>query len=169
MIFNNQKKKITENAKKIKILFIDVDGVMTDGGKYYLADGTQIRKFNAQDGYGIELWHGKGLKTCVISDDTTGIVERRAKDLGINFIITGTKEKLMAFERVLKENGLKKEESAYIGDDILDLPVMKKAGLSAAVNNAVDDARKTASCITSRKGGEGAVRELIDFMLSAKG
>ena len=127
-----------------------------------------MKKFHVRDGLGIELWHEAGFTTCIITDDKTNIVNQRAQDLKINYVFTGIRDKLPVFNKVLKENNLDEEEAMYIGDDLPDLPIMKRAGLAIAVSDATEEVIKTSHCVTTKKGGHGAVRELIDFVLSGK-
>lgn len=162
------KEEIVEKAKTVRLLFLDVDGVLTDGGKYYSSDGKQMKKFNTHDGFGIEIWQNSGFEICIVTHDKTGIVNQRAKNLKIQMVYTGVRDKLPIIVEVMESKDIKKEEIAYIGDDLLDMEVMKKVGLAVAVPNATEEIIKIAHCVTSNKGGEGAVRELIDFILKTK-
>ncbi len=153
-------------ARRIKYLILDVDGVMTDGGLYYSADGVELKRFNAQDGYGIVRARECGLGIGIISGRETPIVAARARVLGIDDVYQGAADKVEAMREIQRRNFLKDEEVAYIGDDTFDLPLLKVVGLSAAPKNARPEVRRTVDYVTSAAGGDGAVRELIDFILS---
>jgi 3-deoxy-D-manno-octulosonate 8-phosphate phosphatase (KDO 8-P phosphatase) len=156
-------------AKKIKIVIMDVDGVLTDG-KIVISDGSRESKnFSVYDGVGINLGREKGLKFAIITARKSEITSQRAKELGIEDVFQIKGDKLASYEEILSKHGLKDCEAAYIGDDIHDERVMKRAGLSAAPSNAQKRTIKCADYITRKRGGEGAVRELIDLILKSRG
>ena len=155
-------------AKGIKLVIFDIDGVMTDGSLSYLEDGTELKTFNAKDGQGIVMLNKAGIKTAIITAKESPVVLKRAEILGITKVFTGQKNKITAFNSLLDEFQVSKEETAYMGDDYPDLCVLKEAGLSSCPNDAIDDIKKEVAFISSYNGGRGAVRELCDFILKAK-
>ena len=155
-------------AKNVRLVVFDIDGVMTDGSLSYLEDGTELKTFNAKDGQGIVMLNKAGIKTAIITAKESPIVLKRAEILGITKVFTGQKNKIIAFNSLLDEFQISKEEAAYMGDDYPDLCVLKEAGLSSCPNDAIEDVKKEASFISSYNGGKGAVRELCDFILKAK-
>ena len=154
---------------KIKLLVMDVDGVLTNGCVIINSDGSEGKAFNLLDGHGIKLWHRAGFKTAMISGRASIATTIRAEQLGINFLRQGCLQKLPAFEELLAEVGLTAEEVLYIGDDLLDLPLVKRAGIGVAVANAVEELKEVADYITVKHGGAGAVREVIEMVLKATG
>lgn len=157
-----------EVAAKIKLLILDVDGVLTDGGLYYDKDGNVTKRFNVQDGLGIKFAQQAGLDLAVITGLNHGAVEKRVTELGITEYYPGQKQKLPFYEKLLREKGLKDDEVAYIGDDWIDAPVMVRVGLPMAVKNAQPEIFGISKWISSREGGNGAVREAISFILDAQ-
>jgi 3-deoxy-D-manno-octulosonate 8-phosphate phosphatase (KDO 8-P phosphatase) len=180
-------------AKKIKLLLLDVDGVMTDGkiflfpipaalvqpprsatrgkaGASISSDAMiEAKGFNAHDGAGFSLARLGGLKTGIITKRTSETVRLRARDLKIEHVYQGVSDKLSAFREILAKANLKPEEAAYVGDDIIDLPVMRHCGLAFAVANAREDVKDEAHVITDHRGGEGAVRDAVEYILKAQG
>ncbi len=156
-------------AKEIKLLILDVDGVLTDGGLYYDHEGNVSKRFNVQDGLGIKFAQQAGLEIAVITGLNHGAVENRITELGITEYYPGQKKKLPFYEKLLAEKGLTDKEVAYIGDDWIDAPVMLRVGLPMAVKNAQPEMFGIARWISSRDGGQGAVREAISFILDAQG
>lgn len=157
-----------KNIKGLKLLIMDVDGVLTDGGMYCFENGGIAEKFNTRDGMGVELWKNAGFKTMLVSGKDLNLIKDRAKRMGVDYILLGKKDKYAAVKEVLDKAGIKLEEAAYIGDDINDLPLLGKVGFSASVADGIEDVKKEVDYITKRKGGEGAVRELIDYLLKNK-
>ena len=166
-------KKIDESLKakieRIKLLILDVDGVLTDGSINYIDDGREFKSFNVKDGHGIKLLMRAGVEVALITARESNVVAIRAKDLGITDLYQGKKEKLGAYEDILEKKGLAAYETAYIGDDLIDLPVLRRVGFSAAVSDAVDEVKESVDYVTERAGGRAAVRELTDLILKAKG
>lgn len=160
---------IIKKAKKIKIFLMDVDGVLTDGKFYIYENGITARAFHFHDGMAIYLAHKAGLKTGIISAKDSHSIKMRAEELHMNFIYLGMENKLTALNSLLQQNYIDKQEIAYIGDDLIDIPVFEHVGLSIAVANAVEDAKHAAHYVTSACGGNGAVREAIDLILKAQG
>jgi 3-deoxy-D-manno-octulosonate 8-phosphate phosphatase (KDO 8-P phosphatase) len=161
----NQIKKI---AAKIKLLILDVDGVLTDNMLYTSDNGEEIKRFNVSDGLGISLALSAGIEIALISGRRSKATAHRASDLKIKHLYLGERNKIKAYEDLKKKLNVKDEEIAYMGDDILDVSVLKKAALSICVKNANPLAKKFAKYITSHKGGDGAVREVIDMILESK-
>lgn len=155
--------------KEIKILIADVDGVLTDGKIIITSEGEEVKYFNVKDGMATKLLLRKGVDVAFITGRNAREVELRAKDLGVTKVYQNAKKKLPAFEQMLSETGLKPKECVYMGDDLPDLPVMVRAGIAIAVADAHPEVIERAHYVTKAKGGEGAVREVIDLILKAKG
>lgn len=148
---------------------MDVDGVLTDGRIIFSTDGAELKCFDVKDGHGIVLAHRVGLETVIITGRRSAVVERRAEELGIKRVYQKVWDKLAKYEEVRSELGLKDEEMAYIGDDVVDVPLLKKVGLAISVADAHEAAKAAAHYTTHRPGGRGAVREAIEFILKAQG
>ncbi len=162
-------KALDAKAQKIRMLLLDVDGVMTDGGILLGSDSIELKKFHAHDGMGIALAKAVGILVGILTGRDSEAVRRRAKELEIDEIQQGTIDKEKGYEAILKKYGLKDEEIAYVGDDLLDIPILKRAGLSICVANGVEEAKKVSHYVTKKKGGEGAVREAVEKILTRKG
>jgi len=160
-------------AKKIRVLLMDVDGVLTDGRIWLLSrrDGTasEIKGFSAYDGAGLKLARAAGLRTGIITGRESSAVTQRARECEIEFVYQHRATKLGALEEILQTTGADSSEVAYVGDDLPDLPVLHCVGLAAAVANAVPEVKRAAHFVTSRSGGEGAVREVIELIVKAQG
>jgi len=154
--------------KRIKLLLLDVDGVMTDGGIYYSNLGDEFKKFNIQDGYGIVKLHRANIKTGIITGRISNIVTRRAAELGITEVYQNLENKIEAYESIKTKLNLSDAEIAYVGDDEFDLPVLECVGFSAAPSDAVPAVRKSVHFVCTRSGGNGAVREVIDLILQSQ-
>ena len=163
------KKNIKEKLKKIKLLILDVDGVMTDGGIIMDSEGRELKKFNVRDGHGIKVLQRYGIKVAILTGRQSKVVEYRAKDLDIKDVYQKVFNKKEVFEKILKKHKVSADEAAYMGDDIIDIPVLKRVGFSAAVADAVDVVKKSVDYITKNTGGHGAVRELCEMILQAQG
>ncbi|WP_319584882.1 HAD hydrolase family protein [uncultured Pseudodesulfovibrio sp.] len=159
----------TALARNIKLLVLDVDGVFTDGGLYYGDEGILMKRFSVQDGLGVKLAQSVGLEIGVITGLDQKPVEKRVTELGIKYYYAGHHRKLPLFEKMCEEVGVAPEEAAYMGDDWIDLAVMSRAGLALCVPNAVPEVIEAADWMSTRKGGHGAVREAISFILEARG
>ncbi len=160
---------LLEKAKDIRILLLDVDGVLTDGSIHCADDGTEGKRFNTQDGFGLRLLQEAGIDSGLISARSSEAVFRRATELNIRFVFQGVSSKLSTFQNILKETGFKPYQAAYMGDDWLDLPLLTRAGLALAPANAVVQVREAAHYVTSRRGGDGAVREACELILEGRG
>jgi 3-deoxy-D-manno-octulosonate 8-phosphate phosphatase (KDO 8-P phosphatase) len=148
---------------------LDVDGVLSDGSVVYAEYGDELKRFDVQDGAGLVWWHLSGFKTAVISGRKSKAVDRRAKELRIDHLSQGITEKLPVYERLLKRWKLSDAQVCVVGDDLTELPLLRRAGLSVAVPNAVEDVKGACHYTTQRPGGRGAVREVITAILQAKG
>ncbi len=160
---------ILMRAKKIKALIVDIDGVMTDGRIVYSIYGDELKFFDVQDGLGIALLTRAGIKTFVITAKKSRIVKLRAKDMNVTRAYQGYHDKLIPFNDILKRFGLKPDEMCFVGDDIIDIPVLKRVGFSVAVPNAVDEVKEAVHHTTQKSGGRGAVREICDLLLKTQG
>lgn len=160
--------ELEHRAKRIKLLLMDCDGVLTDGRLTLLAHGDEQKTFHARDGQGISLCHRAGLRTGIISGRTSSAVERRAQDLKMSYVRQEAKDKIRALDEILAEASVSAEECAYVGDDVGDIPVMLRVGLAIAVADAVAETKEAAHYVTTLKGGHGAVREVADLILKAQ-
>ncbi|MDB9788308.1 HAD-IIIA family hydrolase [Candidatus Thioglobus sp.] len=160
--------KVSEIAKKIKLLIIDVDGVLTDGGIYFDDNGVEQKKFDSQDGLGIKLLQLSGIEVAVITARSTKSVDHRLKGLGVEHYYHGILDKSIALEKLIKKLSIDPSESAYVGDDVIDLPVMTRVALPIAVANAQESVKDHALMITEKSGGYGAVREVCNFLLKSQ-
>ncbi|HMQ05222.1 MAG TPA: HAD hydrolase family protein [Pyrinomonadaceae bacterium] len=156
-------------ASRVKLFVMDCDGVLTDGRLYFSANGEAMKVFNVRDGQGIVNWHRAGFSSGIISGrKSDAILKARADELEIKYIRAGSKNKTADFAEIIADAGVAAEEAAYIGDDIPDIPLMNIVGFPVAVADAVPEVIEAAAYVTKAKGGEGAVREVIDLLLSAK-
>jgi len=160
-----RKQSIKSRLHKIKLLLLDVDGVMTDGGIYLSNSGDEFKKFNIQDGYGITKLRSAGFKIGIITGRVSNIVTKRAEELGITEVHQNLENKLETYEHIKAKWKLSDEEVAYIGDDEFDLPVLERVGFSASPSDAVPSVKKRVHFVCTRSGGNGAVREVIDLIL----
>lgn len=160
---------LLQRAKAVRLAIFDVDGVLTHGRLYFLADGSEFKTFNTLDGHGIKMLIASGVQTAIISGRSSPVVERRAANLGIQHLIQGREDKLVVLEQLLGELGLGYEEVAYLGDDLPDLPVIRRVGLGMAVASADAFVRQHAHGITSAAGGAGAAREFCELIMRAQG
>ena len=160
---------LEERMKRIRLIIMDVDGVLTDGGIYMGPDGEAMKRFDIKDGLGIALWRRAGGKTAILTGRSSKIVENRAKELHISIVRQGCTDKRTAYEDLKKEMNFSDEEIAYIGDDLIDLPVMRRAGLPVAVADAAPEAKEAALLVTEHAGGHGAIRETAELLLRVQG
>ncbi len=164
-----RRRLLAGRAKRIKMVIMDVDGVLTDGTIIISSNEVETKKFSVYDGVAINLGRSQGLDFALITARKSRVTELRAAELGIRDVFQVSGEKIGAYREILEKHNLKDSDIAYIGDDIHDVAIMKRAGLSAAPSNALAGALSAADYITVKRGGEGAVRELVDFILGAKG
>ncbi len=162
-------KRAVPRAKDIRLLLLDVDGVLTDGTIIYTHGGGESKGFNTQDGFGLRILQDAGVEVGLITARTSEAVNRRAADLRLKYVYQGTGGKLQVYDEILRKSGLLPQQTAYMGDDWLDLPLLARVGLALAPANCVEEVRQRAHYVTSRKGGRGAVREACDLILEAKG
>ena len=153
----------------IQLLLLDVDGVLTDGSITYTQSGEEIKRFNARDGLGIRLLLEAGIKVGIITGRSSGALNKRCENLGIEMLYDGIRDKKAVLETIFEETGLLPGEVAFVGDDLVDLPVMKKAGISVAVADAAVEVIQAADIVTTLPGGRGAVRQVCEKILKAKG
>ena len=158
----------TERARKIKLLILDVDGVLTDGRIIYGDAGDELKCFDVQDGFGIYLLSKVGIRTVIITAKKSSVVRRRGKDSHVAKVYQNAIDKWKVYEKVRRKFRVKDEEVCFIGDDLLDLPILVRAGFAVSVPNAVEELRARSHYITQRKGGRGAVREVVDFILKSQ-
>lgn len=161
--------QILEKAKQVKLLILDVDGVLTDGRLFFDDQGIEYKCFNARDGHGIKLLRQTGVEIAVISGRKSNSVALRMKNLGIEHVYQGHENKIAAFEALLMATGVTAEQVAHVGDDLLDLPIMVRAGFGIAVNDANFAVKQHADWCTRTSGGLGAVREVCDLIMQAQG
>ncbi|WP_022852767.1 KdsC family phosphatase [Thermodesulfatator atlanticus] len=161
--------EILKRASKIKLLLLDVDGILTDGRIIIDASGSEIKHFCVRDGMGIKLLQMAGIEVGLLSSRTSLPVSHRAQELGIDLIIQGEKDKLSLYEKIKQEKSLKDEEIAFMGDDWVDIPVLARVGLAISVPEAWPPVKDYAHYVTKQNGGYGAVREVCDLILAACG
>lgn len=159
---------ITEKAKNIKAIVFDIDGVMTDGKLYFSASGDTLKAFNAKDGLGIKMLMAIGIEVGIITGRQSDIVSQRAKELGIPHVYQGQGNKLDALDDLQQKLNLNDNDIAYMGDDINDVPVLKRVGFAIAPANSFDYVQRAVDYVCQYQGGDGAVREACDFILHAK-
>jgi 3-deoxy-D-manno-octulosonate 8-phosphate phosphatase (KDO 8-P phosphatase) len=157
-----------QKAKRIRYLLLDVDGVMTDGTLYFDENGREIKGFSIYDGHGIRLLQRARIGVGIISGRSSNVVAWRAKELGIEDVYQGSRDKDAAYEMIKAKHRLQDEAVAFIGDDLIDLPLLRRVGFSIAVASAVEAVKQEVDWVTNKRGGEGAVREVIDFILSVQ-
>ncbi len=163
------RREVLARARKVELLVLDVDGVLTDGGLYYGAEGEVMKRFNARDGHGLTLARRVGLRSAVLTARRSQIVQVRGEELGISPVFQGRKDKLSGFEELLAETGLAPEQTAYVGDDLNDLGPLALAGLSACPADACNEVRRAVHYVARAPGGHGAVREIVELLLKAQG
>lgn len=161
--------RITEKARAVRLLVLDVDGVLTDGRLYFSEDGQELKTFDTQDGHGIKMLQQAGILCAIITGRNTQLVARRAANLGIKHLLQGREDKGVALSALSQELAIPLDEIAYVGDDWPDLPAIRAAGLGVAVANAHQEVRRHADLVTTARGGRGAVREVCDLILEAQG
>lgn len=159
---------INKRLQEIKLFATDCDGVLTDSGMYYTEQGDELKKFNTKDGMGIGLLKKKGIKTAIITGENSTLVERRGEKIGIDDVFLGIKDKMKVMEQLMKKYNITYEQVAYVGDDINDLELLQKVGVSFSVKDAVEVVRRNVDYVTNAKGGEGAVREITDLLVQTE-
>ena len=170
-MYQNQlvtKSQIQQKCKKIKLVITDVDGVLTDGGRYYSETGEKLKKFHTRDGMGVNLLLRNNIKTIILTKEKSKITRKWAKEMNISFVYEGLTKKEIALPKICKRFNLLPANLAFIGDDINDLEVFKKVGFSATPNDAIEQSKTLADYVCKAKGGEGAFREITDLILHTK-
>jgi 3-deoxy-D-manno-octulosonate 8-phosphate phosphatase (KDO 8-P phosphatase) len=160
---------MVERLQKIKLLILDVDGVMTDGRIIFDSNGVESKFFNVKDGHGIKMLQRAGIEVGIISGRESQVVTNRAAELGIRIVYQKSLDKLTPYNRIIAETGLAEEETGFMGDDLIDIPVLKKVGFAAAPADAVAEVLPYVHYVTEKNGGWGAVREVSDLILKAQG
>jgi 3-deoxy-D-manno-octulosonate 8-phosphate phosphatase (KDO 8-P phosphatase) len=164
-----EQEEVERRASRVRLLLLDCDGVLTDGRITPVVGGDELKSFHTRDGHGLVMLHRAGLRSGIISGRTSGLVELRAADLGISFVRQGAHNKVEAFEGLLSEAGIEASEAAYVGDDVVDIPLMRRCALAVAVADATAETRAAAHYVTRLPGGFGAVREVCELILKAQG
>lgn len=160
---------LIERAKKIRLLALDVDGVLTDGKLYFDSAGNELKAFNTRDGMGMKALQKYGIRLAIITGRASPMVTQRAEALGIDFVYQDSENKLLAYMDLLKKSGVEEDQVCFAGDDWIDLPVLLRVGLAVTVPGADDEVRNRVHWVTGRNGGDGAVREICDLILTAQG
>ena len=168
MIFSNSEEQAVESASKVRLLLLDVDGILTDGRLYFSNSGEESKAFHSLDGHGIKMLMLAGIPVGFITGRESNIVTKRAADLGIDILYQGREDKIDVLKEIITNKGIEAQAIAYAGDDLPDLPVLQAVGLSFSVPGAHPDVKEAVNAITTRCGGEGAVREITDFILNAQ-
>ncbi len=158
-----------ERCRKIRLLLLDVDGVMTDGRIVYDNNGVESKAFDVKDGHGLKLVQRAGIKVGIITGRQSQVVAQRAEELGIDIVHQGAKDKLIPYGEILADYGMTDDEVAYVGDDVVDLPILTRVGLAVTVKDAVADVKPWVHYVTRCPGGRGAVREVCDLILKESG
>ena len=158
-----------ERASRVRLMIFDVDGILTDGSLHFGPEGEVSKTFNVLDGHGIKLLQQSGVSTAIISARQSPIVLRRATDLGIHHVFQGIHDKRSAFEQLLTQTNTTADTCGFVGDDVIDLPILLRVGFAASVPNAHAEVRSRVHYVTQASGGRGAARELCDFILRAQG
>lgn len=158
-----------EKAENVQVLILDVDGVLTDGSIVIDDRGVESNFFNEKDGHGLKLLMRAQIQVVLLSGRESAAVRHRASELGISKVYQNIHDKIEAYQDIMKENGVKDQQVGYVGDDLVDLPVLKRAGFSAVVADAVSEIKPFADYVTEKEGGRGAVREIVEFILKSQG
>jgi len=161
--------EVRTRVERVTFLVLDVDGVLTDGRLFYHDDGTESKAFDVRDGHGIKMLRQAGIETAIISGRSCPLVDKRAADLGIKEVVQGVRDKAPSLEKLLSDKGLKPEQMAFVGDDVVDLPVMNRVGFAVAVADASEHLFDMAHYVTLAPGGRGAVREVAELILGVQG
>jgi 3-deoxy-D-manno-octulosonate 8-phosphate phosphatase (KDO 8-P phosphatase) len=162
-------KDILDKASRVRLLIFDVDGVLTDGSLFIGDDGQEYKAFNSRDGHGIKMLLGHNIEIAIITGRTSQVVEHRMKNLGITHVYQGKLDKLGAYQELAKKLGIPAEQTAYVGDDVVDLPVMRRVGLAIAVQDAHPLVRQHSHWQTPSAGGRGAARDVCEMIMESRG
>ena len=161
--------EVLQRAGRVRVLLLDVDGVLTDGRIVYAEHGDELKFFDVQDGAGLVFWNRVGLKSAIITARTSRLLKRRAKELRVDFLAQGQLMKLPAYQQMLRQFRVSEEQVCAVADDLMELPILRRVGLAVAVPNAVEAVKRASHYVTHRPGGRGAVREVVDLLLKANG
>ena len=161
--------QVLARAKAIKLVIFDVDGVMTDGGLTIGDDGQEYKTFNTQDGLGMKLLKASGVEMAIITGRTSNVVKQRSESTGVAHFYQGVDDKLVAFNDLITKLNMRAEETAFMGDDVVDMPPMLRCGLAVSVPAAPESVKNRAHYVTTKEGGRGAVRELCELIMQAQG
>ena len=161
--------EVTDKLKRVRLLILDVDGVLTDGSITYNDNGAEAKVFNVKDGLGLRLLMNAGINVCIVTGRTSKALRHRCRDLGIDHVFEGVREKDALLDSILEQAGVSVDEIAFVGDDLVDLPLMRKIGLAIAVADAHEAVLDNVAMVTSATGGSGAVREVCEAILRAQG
>jgi len=162
-------KKLRARAARVKLLVLDVDGVLTDGRIIMDHEGREIKAFDVRDGHGIKLLREAGIEVAVLTGRSSPMVQHRAEDLGIPWVRQGVHDKVKAYQEIAREAGIGDEEACFVGDDLVDIPLLKRVGMPIVVADGVHEAKECARYVTTAPGGRGAVREVCELLLQAQG
>lgn len=160
---------VEELARNLQMLLLDVDGVLTDGGIILIGQDEEAKRFDAQDGMGVNLAKAAGIKVGIITSRKSAVVERRARELNLDEVLQGSTDKREALQQLLQKYNIEASQVAYIGDDLQDISIMRQVGLPIAVQNARPQVKECSKYITSASGGQGAVREAVEWLLERRG
>jgi len=160
---------LADKIGKVKVLILDVDGVLTDGRIVISDDGQETKCFNVRDGHGLKMIRRAGVEVMFLTGRKSRVVEHRARELGVERLYQGALDKLAVLQEILNSTGLSRGQVAYMGDDIVDLPVLRRAGFSVTVSDAHEDVLKAVDLVTKNPGGRGAVREVCEIILKVQG
>jgi 3-deoxy-D-manno-octulosonate 8-phosphate phosphatase (KDO 8-P phosphatase) len=169
MVLADLEEKLRSRILPVRLMIFDVDGVLTDGRIIYHDDGSEIKAFDVQDGHGIKLLQRGGIEVALITGRSCQAVEHRAHGLGIKRVYQGVREKLEAYKEILEETGLKHEGIGFMGDDLIDIPLLRRVGFAVTVSNAVSHVIPYAHYVTRARGGHGACREVCELLLQVQG
>ena len=169
MTAGNRDRKIQDAASHVELIAFDVDGVLTDGRISYTSAGQEIKSFHVRDGHAIKMAQRAGIQVALITGRESSMVDARAKELEIRHVYQRARDKVVVLDELLAATGLRREQIAFLGDDVVDLPVIIKVGLGCAVADAPEEVRERADLVTDAPGGKGAARELIVLILKARG
>jgi 3-deoxy-D-manno-octulosonate 8-phosphate phosphatase (KDO 8-P phosphatase) len=158
-----------QRAARVRLVVLDVDGVLTDGRLYYGADGEALKVFDVRDGHGVKMLGAHGIEVAILSARKSAIVAVRAEELGIGRVLQGRSDKAAGWRQLLDETTVEAADAAYVGDDLPDLPVLRQAGFAATVDDARDEVKAAAHWVAPQPGGRGAVRACAEFILRAQG
>ena len=160
---------LAERCRAVRLLVLDVDGVLTEGGIVYGTGGLEVKRFHVRDGSGIKLWRLAGRRCALITGRSSPVVDARAAELGVDFVFQGASDKLPAYRRLLEESAMESSAVCYVGDDVQDLALLRDCELAVAVGDGCREARAAAHYVTRAAGGRGAVREVVELMLRCQG